>query len=69
MLKTTWPQYLPGDKAVERLAANAFDICEYVVALERTDGLAEGLAPLDGRQSRCTSPATPAPRESARRRR
>ena len=48
MLKTTWPQYLAGDKAVERLAANAFDICEYVVAVERTDGLAEGLAPLDG---------------------
>ena len=48
MLKTTWPQYLAGDKAVERLAANAFDVCEYVVALARTDGLAEGLAPLDG---------------------
>ena len=48
MLKTTWPQYLPGDKAVDRLAANAFDICEYVVALARTDGLADGLTPLDG---------------------
>ena len=48
MLKTTWPQYLAGEEAVERLAANAFDICEYVVAIARTDGLAEGLAPLGG---------------------
>jgi len=48
MLKTTWPQYLPGDKAVERLAAGTFDICEYVVAIARADGLADGLAPLDG---------------------
>ena len=48
MLKTTWPQYLPGDKAVARLATNAFDICEYVVALARSDGLAGGLTALDG---------------------
>ena len=48
MLKTTWPQYLPGDKAVRRLSASAFDVCEYVVALARTDGLAGGLTALDG---------------------
>ena len=48
MLKTTWPQYLAGDAAVARLAENTFDICEYMVAIARSDGLAAGLSPLPG---------------------
>jgi glycerol-3-phosphate dehydrogenase subunit C len=48
MLKTIWPMYLPDDPLVARLAKNTFDICEYIVALAHTDGLAEGLNPLPG---------------------
>ena len=48
MLKTTWPQYLPDDPAVARLAEHTSDISEYVVGIAREDGLAEGMAPLDG---------------------
>ena len=48
MMKTTWPQYLPGDPAVARLAERTSDISEYVVGIARGEGLAEGLAPLDG---------------------
>jgi glycerol-3-phosphate dehydrogenase subunit C len=48
MLKLEWPLLAPGDAAVERLAAHSFDITEYVVAIARKEGLAEGLAPLDG---------------------
>ena len=48
MMKTTWPQYLPDDPAVARLAEHASDIAEYVVDIARREGLAEGMAPLDG---------------------
>ena len=48
MMKTTWPQYLPDDPAVARLADHTSDISEYVVGIARSEGLAEGLAPLDG---------------------
>ena len=48
MMKTTWPQYLPDDLAVARLAEHTRDISEYVVSIAREDGLAEGLAPLEG---------------------
>lgn len=48
MLKSLYPLYLPDDPAVTRLAANVFDICEYVVALASEDGLAAGLSPLEG---------------------
>ncbi len=48
MMKTTWPQYLPDDPAVARLAEHTSDISEYVVGIAREDGLAEGLAPLKG---------------------
>ena len=48
MMKTTWPQYLPDDAAVARLARHTRDISEYVVGIARSEGLAEGLTPLDG---------------------
>ena len=48
MMKTTWPQYLPDDPAVTRLAEHTSDISEYIVGIARGEGLAEGLAPLDG---------------------
>ena len=48
MIKTTWPQYLPDDPAVARLAEHTSDISEYIVGIARSEGLAEGLAPLDG---------------------
>lgn len=48
MLKSMWPTYLPQDKGVARLAESTYDICEYVVALARADGLAEGRKALDG---------------------
>ena len=48
MMKTTWPQYLPDDPAVARLAEHTSDISEYIVGIARDEGLAAGLAPLDG---------------------
>ncbi|MDE0203748.1 MAG: heterodisulfide reductase-related iron-sulfur binding cluster [Rhodospirillaceae bacterium] len=49
MMKTTWPQYLPDDPAVARLTERTHDISEYIVGIARAEGLAEGLAPLDGK--------------------
>ncbi len=48
MLKFEWPLLLPGDEAVERLAAASWDISEYVVDIARKEGLAPGLAPIEG---------------------
>ena len=48
MLKLEWPLILPDDPAVKRLSAHSSDICEYVVGISRAEGLAPGLAPLDG---------------------
>ena len=48
MLKESWPLYFPDDPAVARLAEGTFDICEYMVAVARTDGLAPGMQPLEG---------------------
>jgi glycerol-3-phosphate dehydrogenase subunit C len=48
MLKFEWPLLLPEDPAVKRLAEATFDITEYVVDIARTEGLAEGLRPLEG---------------------
>ena len=42
MMKTTWPQYLPDDPAVARLAERTHDISEYIVGIARAEGLAEG---------------------------
>jgi glycerol-3-phosphate dehydrogenase subunit C len=48
MLKFEWPLILPGDAAVKRLSEATYDITEYVVEIAKSDGLAEGLKPLDG---------------------
>ena len=48
MLKFEWPLILPDDAGVKRLARHTFDISEYVVDIARSEGLAEGLAPLPG---------------------
>ncbi len=48
MLQTLWPLYASDDPAVKRLAGNASDIVDYVLAIARDEGLAEGLAPLPG---------------------
>ena len=48
MMKTVWPLHLPDDAAVARLAERTRDITEYVVGIARGEGLADGLAPLEG---------------------
>jgi glycerol-3-phosphate dehydrogenase subunit C len=48
MMKFEWPLILPDDPAVQKLAAASYDITEYVVDIARKEGLAEGLAPLEG---------------------
>jgi glycerol-3-phosphate dehydrogenase subunit C len=48
MLKFEWPLILPGDPLVRKLADATFDITEYVVDIAKAEGLAPGLAPLDG---------------------
>ena len=46
MLKLEWPLLLPDDENVRILAAATRDVCEYVVDIARTEGLADGLRPL-----------------------
>jgi glycerol-3-phosphate dehydrogenase subunit C len=48
MLKFEWPLVVPDDPAVARLAGATCDISEYVVGIARKEGLAPGLAPLEG---------------------
>ena len=48
MLKFEWPLILPEDESVKRLAEATFDLSEYVVDIARKEGLAEGMAPLNG---------------------
>ncbi|MBL4720292.1 MAG: glycerol-3-phosphate dehydrogenase, partial [Alphaproteobacteria bacterium] len=48
MLKFEWPLLLPENKAVEALSAATRDISEYIVAIAKSDGLSEGLSPVDG---------------------
>lgn len=48
MLKSEWPALLPDDPDVRRLAGAARDIDEYVVEIAGAEGLAPGLAPLEG---------------------
>ena len=48
MLKFEWPLILPGDPDVTRLSESTSDITEYVVGIAKKEGLADGLAPLDG---------------------
>ena len=48
MLKFEWRLLLPDDADIERLARATSDITEYVVDIAKTEGLAEGLRPLEG---------------------
>ncbi|MBV1799642.1 heterodisulfide reductase-related iron-sulfur binding cluster [Siccirubricoccus sp. G192] len=48
MLKSEWPLILPEDAAVKRLAAATFDISEYVMDIARKEGMAPGMAKLEG---------------------
>lgn len=48
MLKFEWPLILPENEKVKKLAAATFDICEYVVDIAKTEGLADGLGPIEG---------------------
>lgn len=48
MLKFEWPLLMPDDRAVTALSAATKDICEYVVGLQRSFGLAPGLGPVEG---------------------
>jgi glycerol-3-phosphate dehydrogenase subunit C len=48
MLKFEWPLIVPEDENVKALSAATQDIDEYIVNIAKTDGLAEGLSPLDG---------------------
>ncbi len=48
MMKFEWPLMEPDNPAVVALSAATKDICEYVVDLQKTFGLAEGLAPVEG---------------------
>ncbi len=46
MLKFEWPLIAPKDPNVVRLAKASHDVAEYIVKIAKTDGLAEGLAPM-----------------------
>lgn len=48
MLKFEWPLILPEDESVKRLSKATFDLSEYIVDIARKEGLADGMAPIDG---------------------
>ena len=48
MMKLEWPLILPEDESVKTLASASFDITEYIMDIAKKEGLAKGLAPLDG---------------------
>ena len=48
MLKFEWPLILPEDESIKTLSASTSDITEYVVGIAKKEGLADGLAPLEG---------------------
>jgi glycerol-3-phosphate dehydrogenase subunit C len=48
MLKFEWPLIVPENEAVKRLSVATSDISEYLVGIAKNEGLADGLAPLDG---------------------
>ncbi|HEX5265056.1 MAG TPA: heterodisulfide reductase-related iron-sulfur binding cluster, partial [Phenylobacterium sp.] len=48
MMKFEWPLIEPENKAVAALSAATKDICEYVVDLQKSFGLAAGLTPVEG---------------------
>ena len=48
MLKFEWPLISPDNTAVKKLAEATFDITEYIVDIAKKNGMADGLAPLEG---------------------
>lgn len=48
MMKFEWPLIVPDDEDIARLARSVFDISEYVIRIANDEGLADGLAPVDG---------------------
>lgn len=48
MLKFEWPLIVPGDDNVKKLSGATSDISEYLVGIAKSEGLVDGLAPLDG---------------------
>ena len=48
MLKFEWPLLLPDDPDIKKLAQSTFDVSEYIVDIAKREGLAPGLAPLNG---------------------
>ena len=48
MMKFEWPLIVPDDDDVALLARSVFDLSEYVVDIARHEGIADGLAPIDG---------------------
>jgi glycerol-3-phosphate dehydrogenase subunit C len=48
MLKAEWPLILPDDADLRLLASNTSEISEYIVEIARNEGLAPGLAALEG---------------------
>ncbi len=48
MMKFEWPLLLPDDEDVKLLAKSTWDISEYVVDIAKNEGLAPGIAPVDG---------------------
>jgi glycerol-3-phosphate dehydrogenase subunit C len=51
MLKFEWPLIEPDNADVKKLADATYDVSEYIVDIAETEGLAPGLAPLDGGMS------------------
>ena len=48
MLKFEWPLIVPDDADVKALSDASHDVSEYIVALAKEKGLADGMSPLDG---------------------
>jgi glycerol-3-phosphate dehydrogenase subunit C len=48
MMKFEWPLLLPDDADVKLLAKSTWDISEYIVDISKKEGLATGIAPVDG---------------------
>jgi glycerol-3-phosphate dehydrogenase subunit C len=48
MLKFEWPLILPDNEDIKTLSAATSDVSEYIVGIAKNEGLAPGLAPLDG---------------------
>jgi len=48
MLKFEWPLIIPQSESIKKLAAQTYDVSEYIVDISKKEGIAEGLEPLDG---------------------